>query len=109
MRRLLLVVALLSSFVALPMSSCDCSVDPLAPVPGRVAGLICDETTGLPVADTHVALQSQASTEVLETTTDAGGNYLIDRVPAGPATLVVGEGDAERTLEVVVGTDSTTS
>jgi hypothetical protein len=103
MRRLLFVLTLLS------LSSCDCSVDPLAPVPGRVAGLICDENTGLPVADRHVALHSQATTEVQETDTDAGGNYLIDRVPAGPATLVVGSGDDERTLEVFVGTDSTTS
>lgn len=95
--------------VVVSSSSCDCGVDPLAPVPGRVAGLICDETTGLPVADRHVALKSAATTEVQETDTDAGGNYLIDRVPAGAATLVIGTGDDQRTLEVTVGTDSTTS
>lgn len=105
MRRLLLAAAL----VSVSLSSCDCGVDPLAPVPGRVAGLICDETTGLPVADRHVLLDSGASTEIQETDTDAGGNYLIDRVPAGPATLVIGTGDDARTLDVVVGTDSTTS
>src|SRR5687767_683407 len=87
------------------LASCDCSVDPLAPVPGRVAGLLCDESTGLPVAGKALQLVSEASTEIATTETDAGGNYLIDRVPAGPAVLVIG--DDERSLDVVIATDST--
>lgn len=100
-------VPLLLAIGSFALSSCDCSVDPLTAVPGRIAGLLCDESTGLPVADKRVALDSAASTDILETTTDAGGNYLIDRVPAGPAVLVIG--DDERTIEVIVANDATTS
>lgn len=99
--------ALLLSLTIAPLTSCDCRVDPLAPVPGRVAGLLCDEDTGLPVGNKPIALRSESSADVLETTTDAGGNYLIDRVPAGPAVLVVGED--ERSIEVLVLNDNTTS
>jgi hypothetical protein len=97
--------------IALPLflclSSCDCGVDPLAPVPGRVAGLLCSEDDGLPVAGVSVAILDDTGAQLGTTETDAGGNFLIDRVPAGPAVLVVDAG--KRSLDLVVDSELTTA
>lgn len=86
-----------------PFASCDCEVEPLQRVPGRVAGILCDGQTGEPTS--ALPLQIVAGTgESIDGVTDATGSFLVDGVPAGDATITFGE----RTIDIVVTSDGTT-
>lgn len=96
------LTAPLLTFVCL--SSCDCEVEPLNAVPGRVAGILCDALTGAPAPALAISVVPAAGA-ALRSETDEAGSFLVDGVPAGPATLVVGD----REIELLVSSDGTTT
>src|SRR5262245_48088388 len=59
-----------------------------APAPrGSVTGAVIVSGTSAPIADAEVAIVTADG--VLETTTDAGGRFAIDDVPAGRQTVLI--------------------
>lgn len=85
-------------------SSCDCEVEPLVRVPGRVAGILCDVETGLPASALALEI-TDANGETTTGTTDAAGNFLVDGVGVGDATITFGA----RTMDIEVFSDSTST
>jgi hypothetical protein len=96
-------ISLLFMLSVTPFASCDCEVEPLQGVPGRVAGILCDGQTGLPTSG--IALEiAAANGETITGATDATGSFLVDGVPTGDATVTFGN----RTIDIVVTSGATT-
>jgi hypothetical protein len=82
-------------------SACRCGETLQAPA-ARVAGVVCDVDSGLPLRDASIVIEdSRAATS--EATTDADGNFLIEGVAEGSLVVTVTANDASRTFNVDTG------
>lgn len=104
MRTLSRSLALLS---ALLLVACDaCELDPLSvvPDPGSISGRICDpaEARGIYGARVWVVLVTgDGSEHIIETETDADGEFHLEGVPVGTYDLFVARGSFHATVEDV--------
>lgn len=93
-------VAVAAAFTTMLMPGCDCGPEPLAAQPGTLAGIACDPATGLPIAVGDVVVESAG--ERLPVRTDESGHYVVSRVPAGDADVVL-PGERRVTVSVIPG------
>jgi hypothetical protein len=79
-----------------------CDPEPLAALPARVVGTICDPATGAPAPNLAYELRSTTTAEVLGNgTTDGAGRLSLDAIrSSGPAELVSTFGDQTRAISL---------
>ena len=90
------------------LSACDCGVEPLQSLPGRVAGVVCDELTGLPASGVSVDLLL-ADEEQGFVVTDDNGSFLLDRVQTGSGEVIVHGSQGDRRIPVTVSGRATST
>lgn len=100
MRVSIRTIAVFAALAALLTPGCDCGLEPLAAQPGTLAGIACDPETGLPIAIGDVVVESAG--ERLPVRTDETGHYVVTRVPAGDADVVL-PGDRRVPVSVIPG------
>jgi hypothetical protein len=90
------------SFLAVALAAGGgCDPEPLAALPARVVGTLCDAQTGAPAPNITYELTDAASTVLGDGTTDGAGQVSLDAVRhSGPAQLVATFGDVTRSIPV---------
>jgi hypothetical protein len=90
------------AFVVAALVACSgCDPEPLAALPARVVGTLCDLQTGAPAANVAYRLEDGTSEVLGDGTTDDAGQISLDAIRhSGPAELVATFGDVTRRIPI---------